>query len=83
MSLRDEKKEFISYRNGMKWRYIAFEKQIYRTSVSEYIAKNFASKSVPFLKQQKTIRTSKTCPFRRFRRINEVIFKCLKAGKRI
>ena len=32
MSLRDEKKEFISYRNGMKWSYIAFEKQIYRTN---------------------------------------------------
>ncbi len=25
-------KEFISYRNGMKWSYIAFEKQIYRTN---------------------------------------------------
>ena len=28
MSLRDEIKEFISYRNGMKWSYIAFEEQI-------------------------------------------------------
>lgn len=38
------KGEFISYRNEMKCSYIAFEKQIYRTSVSEYIAKNLASK---------------------------------------
>ncbi len=27
MSLRDEIKEFISYRNGMKWSYIAFEQR--------------------------------------------------------
>ena len=34
-------KEFISYRNEAKWSYIEFAKQIYRTSVSEYIAKEF------------------------------------------
>ena len=32
MSLRDEIKEFISYRNGAKRSYIAFGKQIYRTN---------------------------------------------------
>ena len=34
-------KEFISYRNETKWSYIEFAKRIYRTSVSEYIAKEF------------------------------------------
>ena len=34
----NEIKEFISYRNRMKWGYIEFAKQIYRTSASEYIA---------------------------------------------
>lgn len=34
----NEKKEFLSYRNGTKWSYIEFAKQIYRMSVSEYIA---------------------------------------------
>ena len=36
----NEKKEFISYRNGMKWSYIAFEQSenISREG-SEYIAK--------------------------------------------
>ena len=35
-------KEFIAYRNRIKWEYIAFE---YCMSVSGYIAKNLASKS--------------------------------------
>ena len=39
VALRQREKEFISYRNEMKWSYIEFAKQIYRTSVSEYIAK--------------------------------------------
>ena len=40
----NDKKEFISYRNRMEWGYIEFAKQIYRTSVSEYIAKNITFK---------------------------------------
>ena len=39
MSLRDEIKEFISYRNGAKWSYIAFEQsENISHERSEYIA---------------------------------------------
>ena len=44
MSLRDENKEFISYRNEMKWSYIAFVKQIYRTNEVSISSKYLASK---------------------------------------
>jgi len=49
MSLRDEKKEFISYRNGAKRSYIAFEKQIYRTNEVSISQKRFASE--PYVSQ--------------------------------
>ena len=45
MSLRDENKEFISYRSEMKWSYIAFEKQIYRTNEVSISPEIVASKS--------------------------------------
>ncbi len=49
----NEKKDFISYRNETKFRYIEFARQIYRTSASEYIAKKFFKISMVWLSQKK------------------------------
>ena len=84
MSLRDEIKEFISYRNGMKWSYIAFEKQIYRTKVVSISQKEVImnDKTIKELAVELTVETTAVCDTIKGRAVftNQLLRSCSSIG---
>ena len=85
MSLRDEIKEFISYRNGMKWSYIAFEKQIYRTnevSISQKEEQIMNDKTIKELAVELTVETTAICDNIKGRAVfvNQLLRSCSSIG---
>ena len=85
MSLRDEIKEFISYRNGMKWSYIAFEKQIYRTnevSISQKEESIMNDKTIKELAVELTVEITAICDNIKGRAVfvNQLLRSCSSIG---
>ena len=78
-------KEFISYRNGMKWSYIAFEKQIYRTnevSISQKEENIMNDKTIKELAVELTVETTAICDNIKGRAVfvNQLLRSCSSIG---
>ena len=81
----NEIKEFISYRNGMKWSYIAFEKQIYRTNevrISQKEEQTMNDKTIKELAVELTVETTAICDNIKGRAVfvNQLLRSCSSIG---